>query len=142
LVANQSKPVPHCRSGAGSGRFILAAGQAFPDAQLVAIETDPLSALMLRANLTSRGWIDRATLIVNDYRHVELPPIAGVTAFIGNPPYVSASRHRRQVEDLYASRFEGLASKRAHSPVCHLHFFLQNTIAGPCRRCGRTGHVG
>lgn len=40
--------------GAGSGRFVLAAGQAFPKAQLIAVEMDPLAALMLRANLRVR----------------------------------------------------------------------------------------
>jgi len=40
-LANQSKPVRIVDPGAGSGRFILAAGQAFPDAQLVAIENGP-----------------------------------------------------------------------------------------------------
>lgn len=35
--------------GAGSGRFILAAAQQFPEASLVAVETDPLVVLTLEA---------------------------------------------------------------------------------------------
>ena len=127
-LANQGKPVRIVDPGAGSGRFILAAGQAFPDTQLVAIETDPLPALMLRANLTSRGWIDRATLIVNDYRQVELPPIAGITAFIGNPPYVRHHDIADKWKTWYASRFEDLGIKASALAGLHLHFFLQTRL--------------
>ena len=87
-LAGRTEPSRIVDPGAGSGRFILAAGEAFPRAQLVAVETDPLAALMLRANTSVRGWIDRTILLVDDYRQIELPPCSGVTAFIGNPPYV------------------------------------------------------
>lgn len=46
---------------------------------------DPLAALMLRANLSVRGWDDRSTVLVKDYREVKLPRCKGMTAFIGNP---------------------------------------------------------
>lgn len=63
-LSAQGTPVRIVDPGAGSGRFILAAGEAFPDAHLVAVEMDPLAALMLRANLSVRGWTDRATVLV------------------------------------------------------------------------------
>lgn len=40
-LASQGTPARIVDPGAGSGRFILAAGLAFPDAQLVAVEMDP-----------------------------------------------------------------------------------------------------
>jgi len=135
-LARQGSPARIVDPGAGSGRFILAAGEAFPDAQLVAVEMDPLAALMLRANLSARGWIDRATVMVKDYREVKLPRCAGMTAFIGNPPYV---RHHDIADDWkawYASNFADFGIKASALAGLHLHFFLQT------RLLAKVGDVG
>lgn len=127
-LASQGTPARIVDPGAGSGRFILAAGVAFPSAQLVAVEMDPLAALMLRANLNAHGWTERATVFVKDYREVKLPRCTGMTAFIGNPPYV---RHHDITEDWkawYASRFADLGIKASALAGLHLHFFLQTRI--------------
>lgn len=124
-LASQGAPARIVDPGAGSGRFILAAGESFPNAQLVAVELDPLAALMLRANLTARGWMGRATLLVKDYRDVKLPRCEGMTAFIGNPPYV---RHHDIAENRkawYASTFADLGIKASSLAGLHLHFFLK-----------------
>ena len=135
-LANQGTPARIVDPGAGSGRFILAAGLAFPDAQLVAVELDPLAALMLRANLRVRGWTDRTTVLVKDYREIKLPRCAGMTAFIGNPPYV---RHHDIAEDWkawYASNFSSFGIKARVLAGLHLHFFLQT------RLLAKAGDVG
>src|SRR5579885_1661700 len=88
LATQPGPPARIVDPGAGSGRFILAAGERFPKAQLVAIEMDPLAALMLRANLSARRWTQRAQVFVQDYRKFQLPAIDGWTAYCGNPPYV------------------------------------------------------
>lgn len=135
-LASQGVPDRVVDPGAGSGRFILAAGEAFPDAQLVAVEMDPLAALMLRANLSARGWTDRATVLVKDYREVRLLRCAGMTAFVGNPPYV---RHHDVAEvwkAWYASRFADLGIKASALAGLHLHFFLQT------RLLAKAGDVG
>ncbi|EQD65762.1 XamI DNA methyltransferase [mine drainage metagenome] len=135
-LSAQGTPVRIVDPGAGSGRFILAAGEAFPDAQLVAVEMDPLAALMLRANLSVRGWTDRATVLVKDYREVKLPRCAGMTAFIGNPPYV---RHHDIAEDWkawYAATFAKFGIKASALAGLHLHFFLQT------RLLAKAGDVG
>lgn len=127
-LASQGEPARIVDPGAGSGRFILAAGAAFPSAQLVAVEMDPLAALMLRANLNAHGWTERTTVLVKDYRSVKLPRCAGMTAFVGNPPYV---RHHDITEDWkgwYASRFAKLGIKASALAGLHLHFFLQTRI--------------
>lgn len=132
----QGEPARIVDPGAGSGRFILAAGEAFPQAQLVAVEMDPLAALMLRANLSARGWTERATVLVKDYREVKLPRCAGMTAFIGNPPYV---RHHDIAEDWkawYSSNFADFGIKASGLAGLHLHFFLQT------RLLAKTGDVG
>lgn len=127
-LADQGTPARIVDPGAGSGRFILAAGKAFPKAQLVAVEMDPLAALMLRANLSAQGWTDRATVMVKDYREIKLPRCAGMTAFIGNPPYV---RHHDIAEDWkawYAANFADLGIKASALAGLHLHFFLQTRL--------------
>jgi hypothetical protein len=135
-IAGQGAPARIVDPGAGSGRFILAAGAAFPDAQLVAIEMDPLAALMLRANLSARRWTSRAMVLVQDYRKVKLPDCDGVTAFVGNPPYV---RHHDIAEDWkvwYAARFAQFGIKASGLAGLHLHFFLQT------RLLAKTGDIG
>ncbi|VWC48903.1 Eco57I restriction-modification methylase domain-containing protein [Burkholderia lata] len=127
-LATQAAPVRIVDPGAGSGRFILTAGEAFPNAELVAVEMDPLAALMLRANLSARGWSDRATVLVKDYREIKLPRRAGITAFVGNPPYV---RHHDIAEDWkawYASNFAAFGIKASALAGLHLHFFLQTRL--------------
>ena len=111
--------------GAGSGRFIFAAARRFPEASLVAVETDPLATLILRANAEVLGVSGRLAIEETDYRDLSLPAVDGATAFVGNPPYV---RHHRIDADrknwlvdtaakhgLRASRLAGL----------HVHFFLK-----------------
>ena len=122
--------------GAGSGRFILAAGAAFPDTQLVAVETDALAALTLRANLSVRGWNGRATVLVKDYREVELPHCAGTTAFIGNPPYVRHHHIAEHWKSWYARNFARYGIKASALAGLHLHFFLHT------RSLSRSGDVG
>lgn len=127
-LAAQGSPARIVDPGAGSGRFILAAGKAFPNAKLVAVEMDPLAALMLRANVKAHGWGDRVTVMVKDYREIHLPRCAGVTAFIGNPPYV---RHHEIADDWkswYSSNFSELGIKASALAGLHLHFFLQTRL--------------
>jgi hypothetical protein len=111
--------------GAGSGRFLLAASRRFPEARLIGIEIDPLAALLLRANLTAAGLIDRATVLLGDYRAIALPAARGRTLFIGNPPYLRHHGIAPEWKDWYAAtgrRFGVTASRLAG---LHLHFFLR-----------------
>ena len=94
-AAEAVQPARIVDPGAGSGRFLAAAAARFPRAQLVAIEIDPVAALLLRATAAAKGFRGRLTLILGDYRRVRLPTIGGPTLFIGNPPYV---RHH-DIED-------------------------------------------
>lgn len=127
-VGAQGAPRRVVDPGAGSGRFILAAGEAFPEAQLVAVEMDPIAALMLRANLSARGWVDRATVLVTDYRQVKLPRCDGRTAFVGNPPYVRHHDIAKGWKAWYASSFAGYGIKASGLAGLHLHFFLQTCL--------------
>ena len=105
--------------------FLLAAAARFPEAALVGIEIDPVAALLLRANLTARGLMHRATVLVGDYRAMPLPPIAGRTLFIGNPPYLRHHGIAPEWKDWYAATARRFDVKASRLAGLHLHFFLR-----------------
>ena len=111
--------------GAGSGRFLLAAVEAFPDAALVGIEVDPVAALLLRANLAVRGLAHRAQVIVGDYREAALPPTEGMTLFIGNPPYLRHHGIAPHWKAWYAAAARRHGVKASTLAGLHVHFFLR-----------------
>lgn len=110
--------------GAGSARFLVAAGRRWPAASLTGVETDPLAALIARASLAAAGLAGRATVLLADYRSVRLPPAPGPTLFIGNPPYVRHHQIPAPWKDWYrsAAARHGLAASALAG--LHAHFFL------------------
>ena len=110
--------------GAGSGRFLLEAGRRFRKAELIAVETDPLAALICRANLAVAGLARRASVRLEDFRSVELDEIDGRTLYIGNPPYV---RHH-QIDQMWKRWLKQEAAclglKASALAGLHVHFFL------------------
>jgi hypothetical protein len=116
--------------GSGSGRFLMAAAKAFPEAELVAVELDPLALLLLRANAAVCGFADRLKIEANDFRSLTLPKISGPTLYIGNPPYV---RHH-DIDEAWKSWFAATAAKfgfRASKLAgLHIHFFLKTRALG------------
>jgi hypothetical protein len=96
-VESQAVPERIVDPGVGSGRFLVAAGRRFPDAQLIGVEVDPLPALLARAHLAAAGMAPRARIVVEDYRQVQLDRVRGATVFLGNPPYV---RHHH-IDDVW-----------------------------------------
>lgn len=135
-AAGEGIPARIVDPGAGSGRFLLAAGKAFPDAKLVAVEIDPLAALILRANVAALNMAGRLTLHLEDYREVVLPPADGPTLFLGNPPYV---RHH-EITAYWKRWMAGTAAsnglKASKLAGLHIHFFLKT------RELARTGDYG
>ena len=122
--------------GAGSGRFALAVGRAFPKANIVAIEPDPVCAVLLRANLAVAGMTDRATVLVRDFRDVKLPS-AGRRLFIGNPPYVRHHDIEEHWKKWYAATMRTLGADKASKLAgLHLHFFAR---AGEIAKSGDVG---
>ncbi len=110
--------------GTGSGRYLIRAGQRFPEATLVGIEIDPLPAMLARANLAASGMAERSSVLLEDYRRVSLPPIVGPTVFLGNPPYV---RHHL-LDAHWKSWLTSQATRRGYAVSqlagLHIHFFL------------------
>ena len=87
-AATRTKPVRVVDPGAGSARFLVAAGRLFPDAELVAVEVDPLASLLALGHLAGAGFADRSRVLLGDYRSLDLPSAVGPTLYLGNPPYV------------------------------------------------------
>ena len=135
-AATQREPARIVDAGAGSGRFLLAAAGAFPHAQLVAAECDPLAVLALRANANVAGFARRLHIHEGDYRRLTLPAVDGPTLFLGNPPYV---RHH----DIPAAWKDWLTETAAEWSIAasrlaglHVHFLFQTC------RLARPGDYG
>lgn len=124
-AVDQGTPSRVVDPGAGSGRYLMAAAARFPRARLVGVELDPVAALMLRANLATRGLSSRATVVVDDFRSAELEQIRGRTLFVGNPPYV---RHHQIADDWkrwFADSARTYGVKASKLAGLHIHFFLR-----------------
>lgn len=129
-ASDQAKPIRIVDPGAGSGRYLLAAARAFPDAEVIGADVDPLSTLMLKANIAAAGLGDRASAHLGDYRALKLPKVDGPTLFIGNPPYV---RHHQIGAEwkkwlLTTARRRGLDASGLAG--LHVHFFLATAEHG------------
>ena len=122
------RPVRVVDPGAGSGRFLAAAADAFPAAELVAVEIDPLAALVLRANAVVRGFADRLTVVVGDYRDLDLPPVPGPTLFIGNPPYVRHHDIDPAWKDWLATTASALGYRASKLAGLHVYFALKTCL--------------
>ncbi len=123
-LANHKRAERVVDPGAGSGRFLCAVGRHVPDAQLVAVEIDPLAALTVRANLTVLGFDERSEMHVGDYRALDLSPATGPTAFIGNPPYVRHHDIDPAWKAWLRKRAAGLGLKASALAGMHVHFLL------------------
>lgn len=123
-VAHHPAPARIVDAGAGSGRFLVAAGRRYPKAHLVGVELDPVAVALSRAHLSTAGFGDRSEIVTADFRSIKLPHIDGTTLFIGNPPYV---RHHL-ISDEWKTWLVDVAKKYGHAASklagLHIHFFL------------------
>jgi adenine-specific DNA-methyltransferase len=114
--------------GSGSARFAAAAGERLTNSTIIAVELDPIAALLSRANLAARGLGDRAEVALEDYRAFSRPPVEGCTLYIGNPPYVRhhniAPKWKRWLTQTASER--GLSVSQLSG--LHLYFVLATAI--------------
>ncbi len=110
--------------GAGSGRFLIEAGRQFKKASLVAVEIDPLAALMTRANLAAVGMADRSCVLLKDFRVAALEQIEGKTLYIGNPPYVRHHLIDSDWKKWLKEQSAHLTLKASSLAGLHVYFFL------------------
>jgi hypothetical protein len=123
-AAGAVRPTRIIDPGAGSGRFSVAGGLRHPDAQVIAVEVDPLAALIARGNLAAAGLARRSAVVLTDYRALDLQPGDGPTLFVGNPPYV---RHHH-IDPRWKAWLTATARRRgldaSQLAGLHVHFFL------------------
>jgi adenine-specific DNA-methyltransferase len=127
-AAQAVTPVRVVDPGAGSARFLVAAGRRWPRAELVGAETDPLAALIGRASLAAAGMADRATILLADYRSLRLPPGGGPSLFLGNPPYVRHHQVPARWKDWLRDRAAQLGLPASGLAGLHAHFFLATAL--------------
>src|SRR3546814_10971207 len=95
-----------------------------------------MAALLLRANLTVAGLMERSTIIVDDYRVAELPLIKGKTLFIGNPPYVRHHLIDADAKRWFADTAAGFGVEASKLAGLHIHFYVRTL------ELARTGDYG
>lgn len=126
LAWTRTQPVPGrvVDPGVGSGRYLMAAGKAYPDAALIGADLDPVATLMARANLSASGYGDRSRIELIDYRSLNLPETDEPTLYVGNPPYV---RHHG-ITSAWKQWLTATAAvhgyKASQLAGLHVHFFL------------------
>ncbi len=121
--------------GCGSGRFALEIARR-SEAQVVAVDADPLATLLTRAGFAALGRMAGVSVVNADYTQTAIPQHEGRTAFIGNPPYVrhhnltaDAKAWARLAAGRFGARLSGLAG-------LHTYFFLATALHG------RPGDIG
>jgi adenine-specific DNA-methyltransferase len=122
-AATKGKPSRIVDPGAGSARFLMSAGRLFASADLTGVESDPLAALLARANLNVLGFADRARILVGDYRRFS-ERSAGTTLYIGNPPYVRHHDIDSGWKEWFFNEAAELGYRASKLAGLHVHFFL------------------
>jgi len=122
-AADRGTPKRIIDPGTGSARFLLQAGETFPQASLIGVEIDPLAALIARANLAVAGFAQRSRIILGDYRRFN-EPVADPTLYIGNPPYVRHHQITPQWKEWLSAEAEKLGHKASQLAGLHVHFLL------------------
>ena len=116
-------------AGCGSGRFTLEFIQR-SDVQVIAVDTDPLATLLTRAGIAALGCTSRATVLNADYLRWALPRHDGITAFIGNPPYVRHHDLTAEVNAWGQNTAERVGIPFAGLAGLHTYFFLATALHG------------
>jgi hypothetical protein len=111
--------------GAGSGRFLVAAGRRFPSAELIGIEIEPLAALLARGHLAAASMHRRAEIALADYRSHALAQNDGATLFIGNPPYVRHHLIEPRWKDWLSRTAREWGLQASQLAGLHAYFFLR-----------------
>ena len=129
------RPTRVIDAGSGSGRFAVAVARRDSHVHIVAVDSDPVATLMTRAALAAVDHRD-ARVLHSDYTRLTLDPADGITAFVGNPPYV---RHHSLPPA--AKAWAQIAARSAGHDISglaglHAYFYLATVLMA------RPGDVG
>lgn len=75
--------------GAGTGLIALMMAQRFPDAEVTAVEIDPVAVQEAAANFSASPWNQRLTAICADFTSW-ISPDRKFDAIVSNPPFFTA----------------------------------------------------
>lgn len=125
--ASAGAPARVVDPGVGSARFLIRAASAFPKAELVGIDIDPLAALVARANLAVVGAASRARIILGDYRRFA-DTITGRTLYIGNPPYVRHHQIPAKWKDWLFAEAARIGLPASKLAGLHVYFYLATVL--------------
>jgi adenine-specific DNA-methyltransferase len=115
-AANRGTPQRIVDPGTGSARFLLQAGETFPQASLIGVEIDPLTALIARANLAVAGFATRSRIILGDYRRFN-ESVSGQTLYISATRRMSGiTKSRRSGKNGFRMKPGSSATKPASLP--------------------------
>jgi adenine-specific DNA-methyltransferase len=114
--------------GIGSGRFLVAAGRAFPHAELIGVDIDPVATIIARGHLAGAGLSDRSRVTLADFRALKLPPSEGKTFYIGNPPYVRHHLLGVEWKEWLTERAKRLGHAASQLAGLHVHLFLATAL--------------
>lgn len=135
-AADELEPARVVDPGVGSARFLVAAARRFPAARLLGVELDPVGALLARGHLAAAGFAGRAMISLRDYRAAAIPPIAGRTLYLGNPPYVRHHLLGQQWKSWLVRTARTYGLEASQLAGLHAHFFLATA------EYGQPGDVG
>jgi adenine-specific DNA-methyltransferase len=113
--------------GAGTGRYAIAAARKWPDAEIIAVERDPVLAQAAQLNI-ALARLPNVKVICSDYLDLVLPRIAGVSVFVGNPPYVRHHEISEKAKRWYTASMETLNLPANQLAGLHVYFFLKSLI--------------
>lgn len=114
-------------AGCGSGRFAAAVARHDPNLPIVAVDRDPVATLLTRGTLAVLG-ATRPMVLQDDYTRMELLPIAGRTAFVGNPPYVRHHDLSPAAKQWIIEAGERLGHRASGLSGLHAHFFVATAL--------------
>ena len=122
-------------AGSGSGRYVASVLRRDAAMPIVAVDLDPVAAVMTRAVVAVLGG-QSVSVLQADFMRFRLEKIAGRTAFLGNPPYLrhhqltpAAKSWGQLTGALVGQKMSGLAG-------LHAYFYLATAVLG------KTGDVG
>ncbi|APX67931.1 SAM-dependent methyltransferase (plasmid) [Sphingomonas sp. LK11] len=125
--ASAGTPTRVVDPGVGSARFLMRAAAAFPKAELVGIDIDPLAALVARANLAAIGAAGRARIVLGDYRRFD-ESTTGRTLYIGNPPYVRHHQIPLKWKEWLFTEAASIGLPASKLAGLHVYFYLATVL--------------
>lgn len=123
-AAGDSAPGRVVDPGAGSARFLVAAGRRFRHVPLIGVEITTLGSILARGHLAAAGLADRSTICTCSYHDFAAPPIEGKTLYVGNPPYVRHHQIPAIWKDWLARTARARGLNASQLAGLHVHFFL------------------